>query len=117
MGLERKNFDETYKLVSEIRKLTKEFPAEESEGLAKQMVIAAESIAAIKNCHNQPRAKSKEYLPTAHNALWYLKTQYQLAVDLRYIKRNEIVENLLNEVSDMFCQIPESATLLAIKTD
>ena len=47
------------------------------------------------------KAEYKQFLSIAHASLLELETQYLLSLDLNYINKNEIIENLIKEVGSM----------------
>ena len=47
------------------------------------------------------KAEYVRFLSIAYGSLAELETQYLLAIDLKYISKNEIIEKLLREVGGM----------------
>jgi len=47
------------------------------------------------------KAEYKQFLSMAYGSLSELETQYLLSIDLGYIKKSEIVEDLLMEAGSM----------------
>ncbi len=95
-----------YRLVLEIYKITNDFPKSEAYRLARQMRRAAiaipSDIADIAEGYGRKhKAEYKQFLSIAYGSLSELKTQYLLAIDLKYITKSEIIENLLKEVGSM----------------
>jgi len=108
-------WDKAYELVSEIHRITKDFPESEKDGIAQQMIEAAMSIPVAERYEREQGAEYGDYLAIAYNSLLYLETQYRLAVDLGYINKNEVVENLLKEVGNMLCRMSVPAMLSALQ--
>lgn len=87
----------------EIYKITKDFPKEEIYGLAQQMRRAAVSLPSniAEGYRRQHRPEYRQFLSMAYGSLAELETQYLLAIDLRYIAKNETIGNLLKGVGSM----------------
>jgi len=96
-------WQKSYKLVLEIYKITKEFPKTETYGLSQQMRKAAVSIPSniAEGYGRKHEAEYKQFLSIAYGSLQEIETQYLLAIDLKYVHKNEIIEKLLNEVGAM----------------
>ena len=47
------------------------------------------------------KAEYQHFLSIAYASLSEVETQYLLSIDLKYVKKNEIIENLLKEVGSM----------------
>ncbi len=96
-------WQKAYKLVLEIYTITKDFPKPETYGLPQQMRKAAVSIPSniAEGYGRKHKAEYNQFLSIAYGSLLELETQYLLAVDLRYVGANEIVEKLLKEVGSM----------------
>jgi four helix bundle protein len=96
-------WQKAYKLVLEIYKITKDFPKYEIYGLAQQMRRAVISIPSniAEGYGRQYNKEYKQFLSMSYGSLCELETQYLLSIDLNYIKKNLIVENLMKEVGGM----------------
>src|SRR3989338_1034533 len=96
-------WQKSYKLVSEIYKITRNFPKEETYGLSQQIRRAAVSIPSniAEGYGRQYNKEYKQFLSMAYGSLCELETQYLLALDLSYITKNETIEGLLIEVGRM----------------
>ena len=92
-----------YTLVLEIYKVTKGFPRSELYALVQQMRRAAVSIPSniAEGYGRKHKAEYKQFLSMSYGSLSELETQYLLAVDLKYIDRNDVIEGLLKEVGSM----------------
>ena len=96
-------WQKSYKLVSEIYKITRNFPKEETYGLSQQIRRASVSIPS-NIAEGYGRAYNKEYrqfLSIAYGSLCELETQYLLSVDLGFTKIDTELENLIKEVGSM----------------
>ncbi|MFC1621459.1 four helix bundle protein [Candidatus Omnitrophota bacterium] len=96
-------WQKAFRLVLEIYKTTKDFPKSEVYGLAQQMRRAAVSIPSniAEGYGRQHKGEYKQFLSISYGSSSELETQYLLSIDLDYIKKNEIIENLLKEVGSM----------------
>ncbi len=96
-------WQKSYKLVLEIYKVTNDFPKCEVYGLAQQMRRAAVSVPSniAEGYGRKHSAEYKQFLSIAYGSLLELETQYLLSIDLKYVGRNQIIENLLSEVGKM----------------
>jgi four helix bundle protein len=96
-------WQKSYKLVLEIYTATNNFPKCEVYGLAQQMRRAAVSVPSniAEGYGRKHGAEYKQFLSIAYGSLLELETQYLLSIDLKYIGRNQIIENLLCEVGKM----------------
>ncbi len=96
-------WQKSYKLVLEIYKITKGFPKTEIYGLSQQMRKAAVSIPSniAEGYGRTHKAEYRQFLSIAYGSLMEVETQYLLAVDLKYMSKCEITENLLKEVGAM----------------
>ena len=96
-------WQKSYKLVLEIYKMTKNFPRTETYGLSQQIRKASVSIPSniAEGYGRKHKAEYKQFLSIAYGSLLEVETQYLLAVDLRYVSKCEIIENLLKEVGAM----------------
>ena len=96
-------WQKAYTLVLQIYKITKDFPKSETYGLAQQMRRAAVSLPSniAEGYGRRHKAEYRQFLSMAYGSLLELETQYLLAIDLEYIKKSEIIENLLKEVGSM----------------
>ena len=109
--------DKAREIIGQIRLMTRDFPSHEEDGLAEQMIETAISLAAfIKAAENESPQDTECENPfvNAHNSLLYLQTQYRLAVDLKYTRKNEKIEELLMETGGMLCSMTVPAMLSAI---
>ena len=96
-------WQKAYTLVLETYKITEDFPKTETYGLSQQMRRSAVSIPSniAEGYGRRHKAEYKQFLSMAYGSLSELETQYLLATDLKYIDKNEVVENLLKEVGSM----------------
>lgn len=103
-------WQKSYKLVLEIYKITKDFPKDEIYGLSQQMRRSAVSIPSnISEGYGRQYYKEyRQFLSMAYGSLCELETQYLLSVDLNYIKKNEVVENLMKESGSMLYRMLNS---------
>lgn len=87
----------------EIYKLSEGFPKNEYYGLVSQIRRAAVSIPSnIAEGYGRNYTKEyKQFLSIAYGSVCELETQYLLAIDLKYISKNEIVQGLIKEVGSM----------------
>ena len=106
-----------YKLVLETYRMTGTFPKSENYGLSQQMRRAAISIPSniAEGYGRQHKAEYDQFLSIAYGSLLELETQFLLAMDLKYLSRNQTVENLLKEVGSMLYRMlhPKRCTLNA----
>jgi four helix bundle protein len=96
-------WQKAYKLVIEVYKITKEFPKEETYGLSQQMRRCVVSIPS-NIAEGYGRQHNKEYaqfLSMSYGSLCELETQYLLSIDLQYLRKSEVIENLMKEVGGM----------------
>ena len=93
-------WQKSYKLVLDIYKITKNFPRTEIYGLSQQMRKAAVSIPSniAEGYGRTHKAEYRQFLSIAYGSLMEVETQHLLAVDLKYMSKCEITENLLKEV-------------------
>lgn len=112
-------WQKSYKLVTEIYKITRNFPKVELYGLSQQMRRCAVSIPSniAEGYGRQYNKEYKQFLSIAYGSVCELETQYLLANDLQYISRSEMAENLIKEVGSMlYCMVnPRRYTLNAIR--
>lgn len=96
-------WQKSYQLVLEIYRVTKEFLKDEIYGLSQQMRRAAVSIPSniAEGYGRQYHKEYRQFLAMAYGSLCELETQYLLAMDLNYLKKNELVENLMKESGGM----------------
>ena len=96
-------WQKSYKLVLEIYKITKGFLKTETYGLSQQMRKAAVSVPSniAEGYGRKHKAEYEQFLSIAYGSLLEVETQYLLAVDLKYVSKCEITENLLKEVGAM----------------
>jgi len=96
-------WQKAYKLTLEVYNITKDFPKNETYGLAQQMRRAAISIPSniAEGYGRKHQAEYKQFLSMAYGSLLELETQYQLAIDLQYLNKNGTLENLFKEVGSM----------------
>jgi len=96
-------WQKAYQLVLHIYKGTSTFPKTEIYGLSQQMRKAAVSIPSniAEGYGRQHQAEYKQFLSISYGSVCELETQYLLSVDLKYMQRNESIENLLKEVGAM----------------
>jgi four helix bundle protein len=96
-------WQKSYKLVLEIYKITTDFPKFEIYGLSQQMRRAAVSIPSniAEGYGRKHNAEYNQFLSIAYGSLLELETQFLLAIDLKYVGKNQTIENLLSEVGKM----------------
>jgi len=96
-------WQKSYNLVLEVYKMTNGFPKTENYGLSQQMRKAAVSIPSniAEGYGRKHKAEYEQFLSIAYGSLLEVETQYLLAVDLKYVSKYEIMENLLKEVGAM----------------
>jgi|SRR3989338_5360171 len=96
-------WQKSYQLVIEVYKTSKNFPKDEMYGLSQQMRRAAVAIPSniAEGYGRQYNKEYKQFLSIAYSSLCELETQYLLSIDVNYVKRNEIIENLMKEVGSM----------------
>ena len=90
-----------------VYKLTEKFPKTEVYGLAQQMRRAAVSIPSniAEGYGRQHGGEYKQFLSIAYGSLCELETQYLLAIDLSYVKKDGAVEGLMKEVGGMLYRL------------
>ena len=96
-------WQKAYKLVLEVYKITKTFPRSETYGLTQQIRRAAISIPSniAEGYGRKHKAEYQQFLSMAYASLLELETQYLVSLDLNYINKNEIIENLIKEIGSM----------------
>jgi len=96
-------WQKTYRLTLEIYKITKTFPRHEIYGLTQQVRKAAISLPSniAEGYGRKHKAEYQQFLSIAYASLLELEIQYLLSLDLSYINKNEIIENLIKEVGSM----------------
>ena len=96
-------WQKAYKLVLEMYRITKDFPKSEIYGLAGQMRRASVSLPSniAEGYGRKHETEYKRFLSIAYGSLAELETQYLLAIDLEYLNKSEIIEQLLKEVGSM----------------
>ena len=96
-------WQKAYKLTLEIYTITKTFPRHETYGLTQQMRKAAISLPSniTEGYGRKHKAEYQQFLFIAYASLLELETQYLLSLDLNYINKNEIIENLIKQVGSM----------------
>jgi four helix bundle protein len=92
-----------YRLVLEIYRITITFPRHETYSLTQQVRKAAISLPSniAEGYGRKHKAEYQQFLSIAYASLLELETQYLLSLDLNYINKNEIIENLIKEVGSM----------------
>jgi len=92
-----------FRLVLEVYKITKTFPRHETYGLTQQMRRAAISLPSniAEGYGRKHKAEYKQFLSIDYASLLELETQYLLSLDLNYINKNKIIDNLIKEVGSM----------------
>jgi four helix bundle protein len=110
-------WQKAYDLVTEIYKVTRNFPNDETYGLRQQIRRAGVSIPS-NIAEGYGRSYQKEYrqfLSVAYGSLCELETQYLLSVDLGYIRNGSIIDSLMKEVGSMLYSVinPKSCALSA----
>ena len=100
-------WQKAYLLVKEIYSLSKDFPREEAYGLTQQIRRAAISIPSniSEGYGRQHNKEYRQFLSIAYGSLCEFETQYLIAIDLNYLKKNEIVESLMKEVGAMLYRL------------
>jgi len=96
-------WQKAYRLTLEIYRITKTFPRHETHGLTQQIRKAAISIPSniAEGYGRKHKAEYQQFLSISHASLLELETQYLLSLDLNYINKNDIIENLIKEVGSM----------------
>ena len=96
-------WQKSYKLVSEIYKITRNFPKEETYGLSQQIRRAAVSIPSniAEGYGRQYNKEYKQFLSMAYGSLCELETQYLLAIDLQYAEKSGTIEGMMKEIGGM----------------
>ncbi len=96
-------WQKAYRLVLEVYKITKAFPRSETYGLTQQIRRAAISLPSniAEGYGRKHKAEYQQFLSIAYASLLELETQYLLSLDLNYIDKNDIIENLIKEVGSM----------------
>ncbi len=96
-------WQKSYKLVTEIYRVTKSFPKDEMYGLTSQIRRAALAIPSnIAEGYGRQYSKEyKQFLSVAYGSLCELETQYSLSIDLNYLKKDEFIEDLIKQVGSM----------------
>ena len=90
-------WQKAYRLTLEIYRITKTFPRHEIYGLTQQMRKAAISLPSniAEGYGRKHKAEYQQFLSIAYASLLELETQYLLSLNLNYINKNEIIENLI----------------------
>lgn len=96
-------WQKAYRLTLEIYRITKTFPRHETYGLTQQMRKAVISLPSniAEGYARKHKAEYQQFLSIAYASLLELETQYLLSLDLNYINKNEIIENLIKKVGSM----------------
>ncbi len=100
-------WQKAYRLVLEVYKITKTFPRSETYGLTQQIRRAAISLPSniAEGYGRKHKAEYQQFLSIAYASLLELETQYLLSLDLNYIDKNDIIENVIKEVGSMLYRI------------
>ena len=96
-------WQKAYQLAKQIYEFTGTFPPQETYGLSQQMRRAAVAIPS-NIAEGYGRQSSKEYrqfLSIAYGSLCELRTQYALATDLAFNRKQPLLEQTLDEVARM----------------
>jgi four helix bundle protein len=109
LNLSHKNLDvwmKSIELVSEIYKLTTNFPREEQFGLTSQIRRAAISIPSniSEGIARASNLETIRFLYIARSSLVELDTQNEIAINLDYLKNSEI-DNLKEQVNHTFAML------------
>jgi four helix bundle protein len=98
-------WQKAYRLVLEVYKITKTFPRSETYGLTQQIRRAAISLPSniAEGYGRKHKAEYQQFLSIAYASLLELETQYLLSLDLNYIDKNDIIENLIKEKLAVCC--------------
>jgi len=96
-------WQKAYRLVLEVYKITKNFPRYETYSLTQQIRRAAISLPSniAEGYGRKHKVEYQQFLSIAYASLLELETQYLLSLDLNYMNKNEIIENLIKEVGSM----------------
>ena len=96
-------WQKAYRLVLEVYKITKTLPRSETYGLTQQIRRSAISLPSNidEGYGRKHKAEYQQFLSIAYASLLELETQYLLSLDLNYINKNDIIENLIKEVGSM----------------
>jgi four helix bundle protein len=87
-------FELSDEIVISIYKATRKFPQDEIYGLTSQMRRAAVSVPSniVEGCAREGQAEYKHFLAIAFGSLRELHYQFELAIRLGYINRNDGLE-------------------------
>jgi four helix bundle protein len=98
-------WQKAYRLVLEVYKITKTFPRSETYGLTQQIRRAAISLPSniAEGYGRKHKAEYQQFLSIAYASLLELETQYLLSLDLNYIDKNDIIENLIKKKLAVCC--------------
>ncbi len=107
-------YKKAYELTLEIYKLTRKFPKEETYGLVSQMKRAAVSIPSniSEGYRRRSRKEYVHFLSIAHGSCSELETQISLSHDLRFVTKKdyEKISSLESDVSKLLLRLIESLT-------
>lgn len=109
LNLSHKNLDvwkKSIELVSEIYKLTTNFPREEQFGLTSQIRRAAISIPSniSEGIARASNLETIRFLAIARSSLVELDTQIEIAINLDYLKNSD-TDNLKEQVNHTFAML------------
>jgi len=115
LKLNHKNLDVwkvSMKLVKEVYTITKTFPKEELFGLVSQMRRAAVSITSnfSEGTARKSKIERKRFYEISRASLVELDTQFEISLELNYIKSNEIIniDKLLNHTFALLSNLIKS---------
>lgn len=87
-------------LVSDIYRLTQQFPSTESYGLTSQVRRCAVSLPSniAEGCGRNHTKDSLQFFYISRGSLFELKTQIHISLDLQYIKKEEL-KTILDQIT------------------
>jgi four helix bundle protein len=96
-------WQKSYELVKQVYGITKHFPKDEIYSLSQQIRRSALSVPSniAEGYGRQFNKEYRQFLSIAYGSLCELETQYLLSVDLQFVQKNEVIENLMREVGSM----------------
>ena len=87
-------------LVSDIYRLTHQFPSNENYGLTSQIRRCAVSVPSniAEGCGRNHSKDSIQFFYISRGSLYELETQIHISLDLEYINKEELI-NILNQIT------------------
>lgn len=91
---------ESKSLVTNVYKLTQEFPSSENYGLTSQIRRCAVSVPSniAEGCGRNHSKDSIQFFYISRGSLYELETQVRISLDLEYISQEEL-SNILNQIT------------------